>query len=310
MATISAEKQHSLFVEELYRQGRENGWRFLDKLELHEAGRAGFLIRSPTPVLVVTCAYILFVCFIGPRYMKNREPYQLKTIIRFYNLAMVFLAGVLVTKLYTAIDTFDSFWKCEKVFNLKDSSASLVYQMADLILMVRISEYLDTIFFTLRKKYNQITFLHVFHHAFVPMYAYWILRTAPARFNIFIIFINSFIHILMYFYYFLATFQERPVASTSSKIQERPPKNRRFIMFVINKLLMFKKYMTQLQILQFFLLAFYVLFTSLRTNQCGVPGTYVVSNMLLAATFIGLFVHFYLVAYRSARTVGRKQKET
>ena len=33
-------------------------------------------------------------------------------------------------------------------------------------------ELLDTIFFALRKKWNQISFLHVYHHAVMPLYMF------------------------------------------------------------------------------------------------------------------------------------------
>lgn len=33
-------------------------------------------------------------------------------------------------------------------------------------------ELLDTVFFVLRKKYNQVTFLHVFHHGIMPV-SWW-----------------------------------------------------------------------------------------------------------------------------------------
>ena len=33
-------------------------------------------------------------------------------------------------------------------------------------------ELLDTVFFVARKKYNQVTFLHVYHHGIMPIYAY------------------------------------------------------------------------------------------------------------------------------------------
>ncbi|GFU15986.1 elongation of very long chain fatty acids protein, partial [Nephila pilipes] len=38
-------------------------------------------------------------------------------------------------------------------------------------------ELLDTIFFVLRKKYNQISFLHVFHHSVVLLVYWWVLYT-------------------------------------------------------------------------------------------------------------------------------------
>lgn len=274
-------------------------WKFLE--EMDRGLETGVLLRSPMPILGFTVGYVLFVCFIGPFMMRNREPFQLKSLIRFYNLLMVFLAGILFLRLYDAMGSLGAMVDCKKVFNVRDESGTKVYQMANFILSVRLSEYLDTIFFTLRKKPNQITFLHVFHHAFVPMYAYWVLRTAPLRFNVYILLINSLVHVLMYFYYYLATFQQS--RDPSNKGKEKKPG---FVMLIVQKLLMFKKYMTQLQILQFVTLGLYAIWAAVQPNQCGVPWTYIIANFLLAFGFLSMFLHFYLKMYKAAAAKARR----
>lgn len=286
------------FNYSMFQENQANPWKFLEELHPDIAQEAGFLVNSPVPVITLTSLYILFVCAVGPFLMRFVEPFQLKTVIRFYNLLMVFVAGLLLFKLHNAVESVQHFFDCSKTFSFSDSSASKIYGMANFILLVRISEYMDTIFFTLRKKQNQVTFLHVFHHAFVPMYAYWILRTAPMRFNVFIICVNSFIHVLMYFYYFLATFQQ-PRDQTSGAGNKKQPKQS-FIMMIVMKLLMFKKYMTQLQILQFISLAIYAIWAAFQPNRCQVPWTYIIANILLALGFLGLFLHFYINVYKVA----------
>lgn len=66
------------------------------------------------------------------------------------------------------------------------------------------SELLDTVFFVLRKKYNQITFLHVYHHTAMPMISWGCTKYFPGGHGTFIGMINSFVHIIMYFYYMVA----------------------------------------------------------------------------------------------------------
>lgn len=301
-------KPELTFNTSVFQDNEANRWKFLEKLEPVQGNDVGFLLSSPMPVLTMTATYLLFVCFVGPLIMRNREPFQLKSVIRFYNLSMVFLAGYLLYRLYDAVETLDSFLDCRKAFSFSDESASKIYKIGNFILAVRLSEYLDTIFFTLRKKDNQVTFLHVFHHAFVPMYAFWILRTAPVRFNVYIILINSFIHVLMYFYYFLATYQQsRERSGPTSSLTKRPEARQSFIMVIVTKLLMFKRYMTQLQILQFVTLAIYAIQAGFRDSQCGVPWTYIIANLLLAFGFLSLFLHFYMQVYKSSG--GSRKKE-
>lgn len=283
----------AVFNSSIYQQHQSNNWKFLEEIEPSQAEHVGFMLRSPLPVTTLTVAYILFVHIIGPFLMRNREPFQLKSLIRFYNLLMVFAAGFLLVNIYDAIGSLSTMVDCGKMFTFFDDSGTKVYRMADLILTVRLCEYLDTVFFTLRKKQNQVTFLHVFHHAFVPMYAFWVLRTAPLRFNVFIILINSFIHVLMYSYYFLATFQQPRDSSGKGS-------NRGIIMAIVTQLLKFKRYMTQLQILQFVALAVYSFIPIFRENRCGVPWKYVIANLSLAGGFLGLFLHFYMNVYKNA----------
>jgi hypothetical protein len=80
-------------------------------------------------------------------------------------------------------------------------------------------ELFDTIFMIIRKRFTQITFLHVFHHS--SMFFFWwvVLTWVPVRSSIdfrlkFILFqsgqawfgpfMNSIVHILMYSYYGLS----------------------------------------------------------------------------------------------------------
>lgn len=70
--------------------------------------------------------------------------------------------------------------------------------------IAKITELLDTIFFVLRKKDNQVTFLHLYHHTVMPMISWGCVKYYPGGHGTFIGVINSFVHIVMYFYYMLA----------------------------------------------------------------------------------------------------------
>lgn len=70
--------------------------------------------------------------------------------------------------------------------------------------LAKISELLDTVFFVLRKKDSQITFLHLYHHTVMPMISWGATKYYPGGHGTFIGVINSFVHIIMYFYYMMA----------------------------------------------------------------------------------------------------------
>lgn len=283
-----------------YLENVANPWKFLESLNKDDAIKGGLFITTPWLTYGLILGYIFFVCLIGPAFMKNREPFKLKNVIRFYNLAEMFLAASLFYRVNEAIESPLTFFQPSKVFNLTDGCADKLFGMCNFILFVRTSEFLDTIFFTLRKKSNQITFLHVYHHAFVPFYAYWVFRYAPTRYNVFILYMNSFVHIIMYFYYFLATFQESRQSQTpNSNGQARNYKRRSFIQTQIEYLLKFKKYMTLLQISQFIILTFYSIWPIVfNPFKSLVPGIFIAANLYVALSFLGLFLQFYLSIYK------------
>lgn len=70
--------------------------------------------------------------------------------------------------------------------------------------LAKISELLDTVFFVIRKKNNQITFLHMYHHTVMPMISWGATKYYPGGHGTLIGVINSFVHIIMYTYYMFA----------------------------------------------------------------------------------------------------------
>lgn len=64
------------------------------------------------------------------------------------------------------------------------------------------------IFFLLKKKDKQITFLHVYHHCGMIFFAWILAKYFGSGQIVFIAFFNSFVHIWMYFYYLLTVIQK------------------------------------------------------------------------------------------------------
>ena len=73
--------------------------------------------------------------------------------------------------------------------------------------MSKFLDLLDTVFIILRKKDDQLSFLHVYHHATIGVMWGVVLRTGngsgTAAYGAFI---NSIIHVLMYSHYFITSF--------------------------------------------------------------------------------------------------------
>ena len=52
-----------------------------------------FGLSSPVPSIIICIAYVILVKWILPKYMENRKAYELRTIMMYYNFAMVILSG-------------------------------------------------------------------------------------------------------------------------------------------------------------------------------------------------------------------------
>lgn len=54
------------------------------------------LMSSPGPLLTILATYLYFCISAGPRYMKDRKPYDLKNVIILYNFVQVLMSIFLV----------------------------------------------------------------------------------------------------------------------------------------------------------------------------------------------------------------------
>lgn len=230
-------------------------------------------------VMALVGVYLLTVLYIGPKFMENRKPLEIKNLIRFYNATMILVNIYLIKRALTLVDNGRSFFNCKGVemdFNRVDEIALIT----ELFLLSRLADFLDTIWFVLRKKQSHISFLHVFHHSYVPTVAYIATRWIPVVPNAMSFpFINSAIHVVMYTYYLLATFP------------------------ALRPHLWWKRYLTALQMIQFVSVLIYNVFGYFYfSNVCGKSQTAALTGSLISAViFLALFYSFYQRAYNSKK---------
>jgi elongation of very long chain fatty acids protein 4 len=71
-------------------------------------------------------------------------------------------------------------------------------------------DFFDTLFIVARGHWAQFSFLHVYHH-FSIFLTYWLVTNAGADGDVFYTIVaNSLVHLVMYSYYGLTTFNVRP----------------------------------------------------------------------------------------------------
>ncbi|KAF7413396.1 hypothetical protein HZH68_001885 [Vespula germanica] len=257
-------------------------WHFLFHDLSDPRTRNWFLVSSPVPGISILIGYHYFIHSWGPKYMEHRKPFQMKNVLVMYNLIQVLLSTwIFIEGLSSAWLTKYSF-KCEPVDFSESPDALKIARIVHVYFLAKLTELLDTVFFVLRKKEKQVTFLHVYHHTVMPMIAWGATKYYPGGHGTFIGLINSFVHIVMYTYYLLAALLPQ-----------------------YQKYLWWKKYITTLQMGQFCLAFLHN--SQLLLYDCGYPRWSVVLTLPNAIFFYLLFSDFYKMAYEPDR---RKKSTT
>lgn len=240
-----------------------------------------FVGSTPWKLVYATLLYLYLIKWLLPKLMRPFKPFELNWPIRVYNLFMVlsnlwaFYHGARI--LNFGVKCFG----CE-VINHKDYSHEAIELLhyGWLFYMSRLIEWLDTIFFVLRKKERQVTKLHVFHHSFVPLISWIYLKYHPGYSVAFFPLVNTFVHSIMYTYYFLATFG-----------------------LSIQPYLWWKRYLTSLQIAQFVLILIQLASIPLTGNdKCQYPRGFLYVAFAGAILFLWLFYTYYRDTYGSKKS--------
>lgn len=130
--------------------------------------------------------------------MEKRKPYNLKGLLAVYNLVQVFACAFLIHgvsnrinyclfnslqkknvillfsinnltiffsfKILKTDNSFLQFWKCHSVDYRSEPKALTILTYTYLTFLLKLVELVETVFFVLRKKNNQVSKLHVYHH--------------------------------------------------------------------------------------------------------------------------------------------------
>ncbi|KAM3961963.1 very long chain fatty acid elongase 7 [Aphomia sociella] len=256
--------------------------KYLDSLKVGKSAvvDSWFMMSSPIPIMTVVILYLI-VIRIGPKFMKNRPPLIMNKLLTYYNAAQVLLASVI----------------CTKTFNLEIFNDGILYagcryphfnQNAVLLdlgwwyFFAKFTELLDTVFFVLRKKNKQITFLHVYHHVIMAIYSWSYLKFAAGGDGVILALLNSIVHVVMYTYYLLSGLGPR-----------------------FQKYLWWKKYVTKLQLMQFVLMLIYCSWTHFSPRcQYAAAFTYFISANV--TIFLVLFLNFYAKSYKIRKDLKKK----
>lgn len=166
-------------------------------------------MQNPLPLALLVSIYLSIV-IMGKRWMEHRLPMRIDPIIIAYNLmqiivnsAMVlavsstlefnpnqiicvnnklyniwlpFLLNIVQIICYIFIFNTNFSFRCEPCNYATDFNGMFTAYLTYSYFILKLIDYFDTVFFILRKKWNQVSFLHVYHHLLVSVAAYiWVL---------------------------------------------------------------------------------------------------------------------------------------
>lgn len=113
---------------------------------------------GPSEFILFILFYLFFCLRLGPYLMRNHRPFQLRHLMLFYNISTVLL------NVYFFISSLHHLNYGIELLNFKFPSRTNLseeeFRKANLVhfyLWTKLYDLLDTVFFVLRKKYNQIT---------------------------------------------------------------------------------------------------------------------------------------------------------
>ncbi|VDP88657.1 unnamed protein product [Echinostoma caproni] len=103
----------------------------------------------------------------------------IKILMVLYNTIMVCYSAYMAIGCIIVVRRIGYGLGCEVQPDPKDRSTDSILHFGYLFYFSKFVEMLDTVFFLCRGKVDQVTFLHVFHHATMPPSIWWGVRYAP-----------------------------------------------------------------------------------------------------------------------------------
>nr|XP_014096448.1 elongation of very long chain fatty acids protein-like [Bactrocera oleae] len=234
------------------------------------------LLGSPVPIIALTLAYLAIVLVIGPIFMRNRKPYNIKKVILVYNFLQIigncWLSYLFIVTFYTRraeVPDFGCLSKYPNTPTLQKLNIRGLYAFY----LFKVIDYVETIFFVLRKSFKQVSFLHIYHHIMMSIFVYYLATYyGSAGQYASVIIMNCAVHGFMYTYYFISALN-------------------------MNMGLWWKKYITRLQLTHFVLVLLHHSYPLIFRPQCDFPKGLLWFAVCQSLIMLWLFGNFYVRTY-------------
>lgn len=136
-------------------------------------------MSTPTPLIIFCVIYLRFIYYDGIKFMKTRQPYKLTTFIRCYNIFQVIACTYFTFEAQKIGFKFNYAWMCVREYIGQNGDNELDFYWN--FILLRAVELIETVVFVLRKKNNQVSFLHVYHHISTVWILWLMFRSIPGN---------------------------------------------------------------------------------------------------------------------------------
>jgi len=230
------------------------------------------LMSSPWPTLAFCLFYYYLVRFAGPAFMKDRPAYDVQKLMFLYNFFQTLFSLWIFSRLSGFWLTGKYSWICQPVDYSDSEDGNIAASTVWWYFFSKFTDFMDTFFMVVRHKKNQMTTLHVVHHAMMPVVVWLFLKFVGGGHSTFFMFLNIGVHVVMYFYYFMSSFGPK-----------------------VQKYLWWKRYITTMQLVQFVTWSIHASLPLFM--ECNYPKVFVAFLLFLGAFFFTLFTNFYIQSY-------------
>lgn len=225
--------------------------------------------------LISMITLYLITVSIGPKYMAKYKPFDLKSLMLVYNLALVALSLWMFWQFFAGSIDAGYNVACTPMKFTTDPKEMRIANAMWFYYISKYIEFCDTLFMILRKKNNQISFLHIYHHFGMAIIFHLVMLFGAGGNAAYAPCINSLVHVVMYTYYGLSGFES------------------------LRPYLWWKKYLTMFQIAQFCALIF-ITFLNCVT-PCDFPMFLEYIQFFFCLSLLVLFSNFYIQSYLRKR---------
>jgi elongation of very long chain fatty acids protein 4 len=259
---------------------------------------AGWWLADFSSAAYVVIVYLLFVTFgsalFSQKFMPAIDPYPLKF---FYNLSQMMLCSYMTIEAgLVAYRNSYQVWPCNAFLTENPPVLNVLY----LFYLSKLWDFWDTFFMIINKKWDQLTFLHVYHHSSIFLF-YWLNTRVNYDGDIYLtIVLNGAIHTVMYTYYFICMHTKVPKKWLNQETLNKFPRGASVPIW-------WKSILTRNQMIQFCVMITQA--SVLLYKECAMPAKIITQYyMVYIFTMLFLFAQFFIKSYVKPKG-GKKEKK-